>query len=837
MCNYQELRTFFCAFKFSLIRENFLVVMILGVTSIPLSGAEGGSQTDFPTYVLPNAQVNSLDPSDKADALLLDSILSIVQTYYVDAERISPEKLVNLTLNTLEMDPMVKLRREGDSKLEVTLNKSTKKINLKQPLNYDSYLKFVLDLKSVLKPAFRDMDQQPIQYLSNLLLKSLDAHSSLLSSEEYNELREGTEGTFGGLGILVGIRDEVLTVIKPLPNSPAIRTGVLKNDKILSINGLKTFGYSLDNLVEHMRGAPGTVVDLEILSDVGLSARSLKMKREVIKVNSVIASELVTKEGAILRMTVESFSSRTTREIVEKLALFQKKYRTNNLGYILDLRSNPGGLLDQAVQVSDLFLDKGVIVHTKGRRSEVEYADKGYDELESPLIVLVNEDSASASEIVAGALQDHGRAIVLGQQSYGKGSVQTVFELPGFRALKLTIARYYTPLSRSIQNVGITPDIHLLPVTQRDENLNLLGIYRYKSEQFLHNHLNARLLGANANDILQSPSVLFKGAFLRKEDLPPIDERVSDTEIDMARNLLVEISRRKAEMVAESPSYNRASFWMSTIGPYISKYVQDLTLSANNSIKNKHEFSWISDVHNCHEDLKLTNLQYPKDNWKAGQKVTFDYQIENKGSQPCSGLTVFLRSDNSELPTTEFLIPEVSPRTKRNGKLTYKVPTYKEPEEVFLSLGISQMGSAVSSSFLPIKARVRSSRKGALSAIASLRDEIGGNKNRKLEPNEKASLVINLKNISEHPVENLSIEAINISGRQVDIKAEMRKLTAIGVNQSKSVAFPIEASKFLASQVIQVGVVVKSDDLKWPHKEVIEVMSSPAAIANSSITH
>ena len=317
-----------------------------------------------------------------------------------------------------------------------------------------------------------------ISNVFNIVLSKLDAHSSYLSSVLYKDLKEGTEGKFGGLGVLVTIKDHVLTVIEPIPKSPAYRAGVKRRDKIVAIDNIKTFGTTLDELVENMRGEPGSNVRLTLLRENQESLLKVDLKREVIEIDSV--KDKILSDGEILYLKIESFSARTAEDIYTAI----KKHK-NIKGIVLDLMDNPGGLLDQAIKVADIFLRKGEIVSTKGQSKMSFSAESNKLDSNLPLIVLVNKDSASASEIVASAIQDLNRGLLIGQPTFGKGSVQTVFELPTGEALKLTIARYYSASGRSIQRQGITPDIWLQPLEAYPQNKNILGDFRYKSERFM----------------------------------------------------------------------------------------------------------------------------------------------------------------------------------------------------------------------------------------------------------------------------------------------------------------------------------------------------------------
>lgn len=288
------------------------------------------------------------------------------------------------------------------------------------------------------------------------LLANLDAHSSFLNQKKFNDMKVQTDGEFGGLGITVGIRDGVLTVISPIEGTPADKAGLKAKDIILRIGKKSTLNMTIDEAVKLMRGKPRTDITLTIVRKGKTKPFDVKITRDIITIDSVYVKK-IEKEDDILYLRVTSFD----RHVVENTKEALSKHISAK-GIILDLRNNPGGLLNQAVGLADLFIDDGVIVSQKGRiKSEnSEYkASKDNTIFTKPMVVLINGGSASASEIVAGALQDSKRAVVVGEKSFGKGSVQVVLPVNDKEALRLTIARYYLPSGRTIQAVGVTPDI------------------------------------------------------------------------------------------------------------------------------------------------------------------------------------------------------------------------------------------------------------------------------------------------------------------------------------------------------------------------------------------
>ena len=307
-----------------------------------------------------------------------------------------------------------------------------------------------VDEKKLIEDAIRGM------------LNGLDPHSSFLNTSEFSDLKIGTTGQFGGLGIEVGMENGFVKVISPIDDTPASRAGVMASDLIIKLDDKSVKGMTLNEAVKIMRGKPNTSIELTIVREGEAKPLVINITREIIRVKSVKNRMLEPGYGYV---RITNFQSRTTTDLLKAISDLQKEERLK--GMILDLRNNPGGVLNGAVGVSDAFINDGMIVYTEGRidDSSHRYLATPGDSLNgAPLVVLINGGSASASEIVAGALQDHKRAIILGTKSFGKGSVQTIQELRNGSAVKLTTARYFTPHGRSIQATGIEPDIKLSTV-------------------------------------------------------------------------------------------------------------------------------------------------------------------------------------------------------------------------------------------------------------------------------------------------------------------------------------------------------------------------------------
>ncbi len=341
-------------------------------------------------------------------------------------------------------------------------------------------------------------DKKLIEYALNGMLTSLDPHSNYMTDEESKAMMVQNKGEFGGLGIEVTMENGVVKVVSPIDDTPAAKAGIQSGDLIVEIDGMPVMGMTLNDAIEKMRGKVGTEIVLTVVRNGAKEPMKFKLVRDTIQIKSV-RSHVENGNAGYIRIT--TFNAQTFTGLQKAIADIQKEAGDKLIGYVLDLRNNPGGLLDQAIAVADAFIDKGEIVSTRGRNPDDTRRDNATPgDLTNglPLVVLINGGSASASEIVAGALQDHKRGILMGTKSFGKGSVQTLFDVPGGGSIKLTTARYFTPSGRSIQAKGIDPDL----IVERAKVVAEKDPYTEIHEADLKGAL------ANPNDKVEDPTLL-----------------------------------------------------------------------------------------------------------------------------------------------------------------------------------------------------------------------------------------------------------------------------------------------------------------------------------------
>ena len=346
-------------------------------------------------------------------------------------------------------------------------------LNIASAENSDKFYKkidlFSEVLEKIQKEYVDEIDQSEVMDSAiNGVLQSLDPYSAYMSPEIFKEMQTETSGEFGGLGIEVSMEAGVVKVISPIDDTPAAKVGVKSGDYIVKINDEQVQGKTLMEAVNLMRGPVGSSIEITIRRKGLKKAKVFKITREIIEIKSVVSKIIENKIGYL---RLRAFNENSSEQLKKEILSLEKEKKL--IGYIFDLRNNPGGLLSQAVKISDFFLDDGEIVSTKGRRNRENrkfFARKGDEIKGKPLIVLINNGSASASEIVAGALKDHKRAVLLGETTYGKGSVQSIIPLKNKGAIRLTISKYYLPSGESISEVGVLPDIK---VEEKDKNFSI----------------------------------------------------------------------------------------------------------------------------------------------------------------------------------------------------------------------------------------------------------------------------------------------------------------------------------------------------------------------------
>jgi carboxyl-terminal processing protease len=593
---------------------------------------------------------------------VFNRVVLLVKEQYVEPQRIHPREMLVAALEAVEKRvPEVLVEEpEGDS-IGVVVG------DVRRTFFLDD-LNSLWELSFKLRDVFRfvetrvskEVDGRDIEYAAvNGMLSKLDPHSVLLEPRYSKEMKLSTKGEFGGLGIVISIRDGYLTVISPIDGTPADRAGIRAQDRIVKIGEESTVNMSLDEAVERLRGKPGTEVVIWVTRKGLDEPKRVGIVRDIIKVDSVTHHLL---EGKLGYVKIKQFQGRTAEDVSGAIREMKKEAGGNLKGLVLDLRNNPGGLLDQAVEVSNLFLRDGVLVITQeggahGERKEVR-ATRRPDKVDVPLVVLVNGGSASASEIVAGAVKNRGRGLIVGDQTFGKGSVQQLYDFPDSSSLKLTIGQYLTPGDESIQSVGITPDVLSHPVLVEDRSTVNLFADRHTREEDLELHLDDSRIVARKPSFELSflDAILDEGELERRATSSSFHD---DFQIRFARRVLsvAQGSDRKALLDAARVAVDEE---------------QELERGRIAGALDKLSIDWTRTK--ASKGGKLAGRVVEAVPVKAGEALKVTVEVENKGSTTLEQVHGNSESTLGLLSDREFLYGKLAPGAKATWTSEVKIP-------------------------------------------------------------------------------------------------------------------------------------------------------------------
>lgn len=626
--------------------------------------------------------------SSLANARLFGRSVAAIEENYVDPGRIDPKKMLDGSLVQMQRAiPEILVKDKSDGTFTLVVGLAQKRISTGSVASLSDLNLIMGEILSFIAVNYHgDTPPEEIEYAAiDGMLEVLDPHSNFMPPKVYNEFKVGTRGKFGGLGIVISIKDGQLTVIAPIEGTPASRVGIKTGDRILQIDDESTINMSLTDAVNKLRGDVGSKVAI-IVERSGLAPRKITLTRALINIDSV-KHQLIAKDGKkIGYLKIKSFQANTDEDVKTALKDFRQSGAALD-GLILDLRNNPGGLLNIAVDVADHFLGEGVIVTTVGPRDAViekENAHSLATDEKYPIIVLINEGSASASEIVAGALQSNDRALVMGTRSFGKGSVQTLFELGGGSALKLTIAQYKPAGVQDIQLVGVTPDVDLQPVTVDAKNMNLVEDI-LPSEFDLEQHLSSAVKTYAGQE--------FKSQYHVRYLKPAADEKALETESireyakepDIEKDFAVDLARR---ILTSAGKESRKATLASASDP-IKAAEKDAQSSIDAALKT-FGINW-EEVKPAGEP-KLTlayNLISGKSRVlrvKAGNKIELELAATNSGTGPYSRLIAVGQSDIPFLSNREFVFGRLDPGETRTWTVPIELPESLPSEDLAMDV-------------------------------------------------------------------------------------------------------------------------------------------------------
>lgn len=796
-------------------------------------------------------------PYDLTQLNAVKATLDIIRSKYVDPSRVKPRTMFLSALNQIqrEVAQVIVQPQEKSNVVRVQVDTESKEFrvdNVQGPWDVAARLREVFAfLQANLKDT--DIDLREVEYAAcNGMLRTLDPHSVFLSPDAYREMNLSTSGHFGGLGIVISIRDQMLTIMRPMPGTPAGRAGLKRFDRITKINNESTLNMPLDDAVNRLRGKPGTKVTIWVGRDGPdgwTGSRPFELTREEIQVKSVESRSLMPGIGYV---RIKQFQQSTADELDAALAELHKKERLK--GLVLDLRSNPGGLLDQAAAVADRFLEEGVIVSTVGvseGRDEKRAARRG-TEPNYPMVVLVNGSSASASEIVAGALKNLERAIIVGQTTFGKGSVQLVFPrvTADNAALKLTIAQYLTPGDYSIQGVGVAPDIELDPMTADTLEMDLYRVEHGLRERDLTKSLS--------NAAKRSADQAF---FRLRYNLPQaerdkIRERGDDLDDDFELDFPIKVGRD----VVSKLQPGRKSEQLRAIKPFLEK-LQQSEIEAISADLAKLGIDWTPPPKDYQGGLQASDYEVkvstdrPNDQAVAGEPLSLKVSVKNKGQLPIYQLRALTKSDNPFYDEKELAFGLVKPgETKvqtvplglceyegrkpgslkpvtENTKRICKLPPDTDTRSDVIRVRFFAEGSEP-----PRDAEVRPTvlalPRPVFAYNFQVADNRPGNGDGQLAKGEGATIYLTVKNVGKGQSYETQANLRNLTGDGLLLHAGRFDLSNMKPGEERQVEFTFDVLDSLAENTAALEISVADRDLKVVAGEKIKlpVVKTPLAV-------
>jgi carboxyl-terminal processing protease len=829
-------------FKPILVGTALTIALLLTITR---SGRHVGLGAGEPSSA---AQKDDKRPYDLAALRIFNNTLMRVNDSYVDPTRVDAKQMLLAALDQVQKsvaEVLVEPHPEIN-KVVVRVDTAQQEFSIAE---VDSPWALSMKMKEVFRfiaanlPPNTDTETvRNIEYAAtNGMLSTLDPHSMLLDPQMYNEMKLNTRGSFGGLGIVIGIRKGALTVIRPMPGTPAYVAGIKAGDRIVRIEKESTVNMMLNDAVARLRGEPDTKVELWIEkgAEKGALAKKVVLTRAVIQVKTVEAHMLKNNVGYV--KLYNSFGGNTSDELRRAMDELKQK---GMKALVFDLRSNPGGLLDQAIKVADEFVDTGTIVSTvgyAGKQREDKRANPG-SQPKVPMAVLVNHGSASASEIVAGALKNLDRAVVVGTRTFGKGSVQVLYDNDDGSALKLTIAQYLTPGDVSIQSVGITPDVVLEKVAvDKDKGVWLFRDYKGMSESELDAHLvskNARQ-GDKPFETLkylapEPPKKLAK-ALLRDDDKKedpsgdPDEEEPADDEANADETFVEDYEIQFArDLVAQAKGWKRREVLASS-KPFFDKKVAEEDTHVAESLK-KLGVDWTPVGTGAAPTLVGSLTTDRNDNLvDAGETINFKASITNKGPGVAGRVRAQLKGDDFLFEGREFVFGKIKSGETRTFTVPVKVPkdALSRVDPLHLEVFEEHDGKTkLDTDGLTVK--LRGVARPVFAYSYQIVDDIKGNGDGLVQRGESVRLHVTVKNIGQGKSNETLAQLRNLSDEGVYINKGRFNVDNLQPGESKSVDFTFDVRPEYRQDTFKVEMSVYDSVL---HEYVTDKLTFPVAQA------
>ena len=845
--------------------RSFRVVLLVGLamfaTHLALKSGSGGVWKG-PGAAHAVAGEQASQDYDLTQLRAVNETLNKIRTKYVEPSRVNPKQMFISALNQVqrEVAQVIVTHDDGAPDVKVRVGTEEKRFRVdtvQGPWDVSARLREVFQFLQV-HLQDRDVKLQEVEYAAcNGMLQTLDPHSVFLDPEAVEEMTVSTTGHFGGLGIVISIRDLVMTVMRPMPGTPAVRAGLKRLDRILKINNESTTNMPLSDAVQRLRGEPGSKVKIWIHREGKAGWTGMKpfvLQRERIQVDSVQYQDLGKGVGYV---QLKNFQETTDRELSN--ALSQMRKRGPIKGLVMDLRSNPGGLLDQALRIANRFLARGVIVSTVGfseERDEKRARREG-TEPEYPIVILVNGSSASASEIVSGALKNHGRAVVIGQTTFGKGSVQLVYRgVAGNAALKLTIAQYLTPGDISIQGVGVTPDIELDPMTADILEMDLFRSEKRFSERDLRKSLSHSAKRSNDRPWM---TLRYNLPESERKELRELGGQMRD---EFYLDFTVRFAR---DLVANLTGGQKRAVQLEAARGYIESEQQQQLGALSQDLKQLN-IDWSSPPSDHKgpkaEDFNVVvSTDQPDHTAEAGGKMTLRVAVTNNGKTPVYQLRAVTKSDSSYYDEREVVFGRVAPgktvsasvpfgfceiegkkpgstkKVSEDARRVCTLPEHSVTRQDVVKVRFSAEGSDAPTN-VEIRPTVTALPQPSFSYTYQVADDRFGNGDGQLQKGEKVTLYLDVKNIGEGS--SLETQALlrNLSGDGLLLRAGRFDISNMKPGATRRVAFTFDVLPSHNGDSVKVDLSVVDRDLRVSASEklTIPIVSTGLKVETASGT-
>jgi carboxyl-terminal processing protease len=800
-------------------------------------------------------------PYDLTQVRVVNETLKLIRDRYVDPKRVKAREMLLSALNFVQRDvaQVIVLHEENAPTVKVRVDTQEKEFRVDGVLGPWDVSAKLREVFAFIQEGLKgtEVDLREVEYAAcNGMLHTLDPHSVLLSPEAYKDMNASTTGQFGGLGIVIALRDQQLTVMNPMPGTPAGRAGLRRYDRITKINNESTLNMGLTEAVNHLRGTPGSKVTVWVHRDGEggwTGSKPFELTRELIKVKSVESKAL---EGGIGYIRLKQFQSNTSADMDAALSELRKAGEIK--GLVLDLRGNPGGLLDQSAKVVDRFVNEGPIVATVGNPNEdrdEKIAKADGTEPNYPIVLLVSGTSASASEIVAGAMKNHDRAIIVGETTFGKGSVQLVFnELPDKAALKLTIAQYLTmPGDISIQGTGVTPDIELDPMTPDLLEMDLSADAGSVKERDL-----ARSLTSASTRPGQKPQDTVR-YFLSQEERDELRDRGGELDDNFKLDFPIRFARDLASKVSPGKRPDQLKQSKQVVADVraaeLAKATQALGLLGVDFADAP------ADVPQAAPGAAAPNVEVkietdrPGNIVTAGDAINLKVTATNKGTAPLFRLAAVSKSDNGLYDNKEFVFGKLEPgksRTvtapmgfceKEGKKLGSTAQLPKDaPRVCRLPKDIASRSDFVTLKFDEARGRVPAPAQTQITIKALERpvfaysyqvaDSKRGNGDGRVQKGESLMLYVTVKNVGKGKSLETQANLRNLSGDGVLLHEGRFDISNMEPGASRKVAFAFDVEPQLADNEAKVELSIADRDLRESVVEKIRLpIVGPSALA------